>query len=515
MKSIRPCSFPGPGLPAIGVGDILPPDARGTPHPPFAPYTRPMPDRRTGDPLRITFHGAAGSVTGSQHLLEIDDTRILLECGLFQGHRQDAEALNRSFEYEPGSIHTVILSHAHIDHSGNIPNLVRKGFDGLVLSTFASRDLAAIMLPDSAHIQKQDTEYLNRKRARKGLPPLEPLYDIADVTAALEHFVSIPYNRPYEVTEGVELRFLEAGHILGSAQVELVLSPSDGGRLTLLFSGDLGRFGRPILRDPDLRSRPDVLLMESTYGGRRHEAETEAEQKLGDVVRRTAARGGKVIIPAFSVGRTQEVLYHLHGLLSNAEIPDIPVVVDSPLSFDATEVYRLHPECFDADSRRALEDGETPFRFHNLRFTQSVSDSKALNAMKEPMIIISASGMCEAGRILHHLRNNVEDERNTVLIVGFMAENTLGRALAERSPEISIFGEKHIRRAEVSIINGFSAHADSEGLMRYASTVASPSTRVVLVHGERDQASALAGRMESSLGIAEVTIPDIGDVFEL
>ena len=465
--------------------------------------------------MRITFHGAARAVTGSQHIVETGGRRILLECGLFQGHRADAEALNRSFPFDPGSVDFTILSHAHIDHSGNIPNLVKQGFGGIVLSTFATRDLAAIMLPDSAHIQKQDAEYVSRKRKKKGLPPVEPLYDVSDVTDALEHFVSIPYRRPYRIADGLSLRFLEAGHILGSAQIELTSEEGPGGEAkTLLFSGDLGRFGRPILRDPDLSSRPDLLVMESTYGNRKHEAEDEAEARLRDVIARTAARGGKVIVPAFSVGRTQEVLYHLHSLFEKEALPDIPVCVDSPLSFDATEVYRLHPECFDTRARELLEGSETPFRFHNLRFTQSVSDSKALNAVEEPMIIISASGMCEAGRILHHLKNSIEDERNTVLVVGFMAENTLGRMLADRKPEVKIFGDSYTRRAEISIINGFSAHADSEGLMRYAGEVGVDSDRIVLVHGEKEQCDVLAGRIESEIGPA-VAIPEKGETIEI
>ncbi|MBN1434161.1 MBL fold metallo-hydrolase [Candidatus Fermentibacterales bacterium] len=463
--------------------------------------------------MRITFHGAARSVTGSRHLIEAAGSKILLDCGLFQGHRAEADAGNRSFGFDPGDLDVMVLSHAHIDHSGNIPNLVKQGFEGLVVSTFATRDLAAIMLPDSAHIQKQDADYLNRRNERRGEPPVEPLYDISDVTEALEHFVSIPYNRPYPLIEGVTMRFLEAGHILGSAQVELTITEGHA-TTTLLFSGDLGRFDRPILRDPDLRSRPDVLLMESTYGDRRHEPGESAEERLRDVITRVAGRGGKLIVPAFSVGRTQALLFHLQRLFSSGGIPEIPVFVDSPLSFDATEVYRLHPECFDEETRLLLEGPETPFRFHNLRFTQSVSDSMELNETPGPAVIISASGMCEAGRILHHLKNNVGDERNMILIVGFMAEHTLGRALAEGRREVRIFGEAYERRAEVASIDGFSAHADADELESYARKTGSGARRVILVHGEEQQCEALARRLRAA-GFAVVDVPAQGDTIEI
>ena len=452
-------------------------------------------------------------VTGSQHLLEIGGRKILLDCGLFQGHRQDSDRLNREHPYDPSSIDVIILSHAHIDHSGNLPTAVRNGFDGVILSTFATRDLAAVMLPDSAHIQHDDTEYMNRKRARKDLPPLEPLYGMDEVMETLDCFVSIPYNKSYRVFDNVTLRFLDAGHILGSSQVELTIN-ENGRRKTLLFSGDLGRAGRPILRDPDFSSRPDLLIMESTYGDRLHGPVEEAEDRFAEVLCDTHDRGGKVIIPSFSVGRTQEVLYFLHELELADRIPRMPVYVDSPLSFNATEVYNLHPECFDERMREIVQSRHTPFQSNNVHFTQSVSESKALNEDRSPMVIISASGMCEVGRILHHLKNNIEDERNTVLVVGFMAEHTLGRRLVEGAEKVRIFGEEYTRRAPVEVINGFSAHADADGLMSYAATVGERAEKVVLVHGEESGAEALGSRIRSELD-REVIIPRLGETVEL
>lgn len=463
--------------------------------------------------MKVTPHGAARAVTGSQHLVEACGRRILLDCGMFQGHRQESEKLNRSQAYDPASIDAVVLSHAHIDHSGNLPTIVRNGFRGTILSTFATRDLSAIMLPDSAHIQRGDIEYLNRKRRKKGLPDLQPLYEMDDVMKALELFVSIPYGRPFDLFDGVKVRFLEAGHILGSSQVELELG--EGGKTTtLLFSGDLGRKGRPILRDPDLSARPDFLLMESTYGGRSHEPPEEAMDKLSEVLNRASESGGKVIVPSFSVGRTQEVLYYLHELLIADRVPQLPIYVDSPLSFNATEVYMLHPECFDARMRELVHGRQTPFHSESVRFTQNVKDSKALNHDASPMVIISASGMCENGRILHHLKNNVGDPRSTILVVGFMAANTLGRRLVERAPEVSIFGESYERKARVEVINGFSAHADSDGLYAYASVVGERAGRIALVHGEEEQALSLRDRLREGLR-KDVLVPRMHEVIRL
>lgn len=463
--------------------------------------------------MRVTFYGAARSVTGSSHLLEVAGKKILLDSGLYQGHRVESEKLNREFPFNPAELDAVILSHAHIDHSGNLPGIVKKGFNGMVISTFATRDLAAIMLPDSAHIQKYDIQYLNRKRERDGLPPLEPLYDIEDVTKTLEQFMSIPYNRPFEIFKNISLRFIEAGHILGSAQIELTIRENGRSRL-FLFSGDLGRPGRPILRDPDMTAHADILIMESTYGGRNHEEQEEALVRFRDIIRRSYKVGGKVIIPSFSVGRTQEVLFYIHELVARNEMPDIPVFVDSPLSFDATEIYKIHQECFDSRMRDYLHSRQSPFQFEGLHFIQGVGESKALNVDSSPMVIISASGMCENGRILHHLKNNIGDEKNTVLVVGFMAENTLGRRLVDGHENVKIFGQKYPVQARVEVINGFSAHADSDALVDYAENVGRNASDIFLVHGEVDQMEILSELIISRTGI-QPHMPSRGDSFDL
>lgn len=463
--------------------------------------------------MKITFFGAARAVTGSKHLLEVAGKKILLDCGFHQGHRIESEELNRNFPFNPSELDGIILSHAHIDHAGNLPGVVKKGFGGLITSTFATRDLAAIMLPDSAHIQKYDAQYLNKKRKKNDLPPIEPLYDMEDVTRTLEHFMSIPYNRPFEIFNGITLRFIEAGHILGSAQIELTVK-ENGRKRVLLYSGDLGRPGRPILRDPDMNAKADILMMESTYGGRNHEEREEALTRFRDIINKTYKLGGKVIIPSFSVGRTQEVLYYIHELVMRNEMPDMQVFVDSPLSFDATEIYKIHQECFDTHMREYLNSGQSPFQFEGLRFIQSVGESKALNLDPRPMVIISASGMCENGRILHHLKNNIENQINTVLIVGFMAQHTLGRRLLDGCKQVKIFGEEYIVRAGLEVINGFSAHADSDALVNYAEKVAKDAKDIFLVHGELDQSEILAKRIFERIDI-EPVIPSMGETYEI
>ncbi len=463
--------------------------------------------------MRIGFYGAAGEVTGSRHVVDTGNGRIMLDCGLFQGHRKECDRLNRQMPVPPGSVDSVVLSHAHIDHSGNLPTLVKRGYDGMIVSTAATMDLAAVMLPDSAHIQQSDIEYVNRKRERDGLEPLVPLYDKEDVTETMERFMSIPYGRSIEIDGGASLRFLDAGHILGSAQVELTVRERGRDR-TVVFTGDLGRSERPILRDPDLSARADVLIMESTYGGRNHEPEGEALGLFGQVLDRTFKRGGKVIIPSFSVDRTQEVLFYINSLLVDGTIPHVPVFVDSPLSFDATEVYKLHPTCYDSETRDLLHSGNGPFQFDGLHFVQSVPESKSLNGMHEPMVIISASGMCENGRILHHLKNNVGNPDNTVLIVGFMARHTLGRRLRDGEREVRIYGEEYTVECDVETVDGFSSHADSDELVEYAATVGGDAEAIVLVHGEPEQQETLAGRIEERLG-RRPFVPDRGDVLEL
>jgi len=465
--------------------------------------------------MEIQFLGAAQTVTGSQYLISVSGSRILLECGLFQGKRRESFERNRDLPFDAASVDVLVLSHAHIDHSGNIPNLVRSGFEGPIYCTFATRDLCSAMLRDSAYIQERDVEYVNKKRARKGEPPVEPIYTHADAIASLEHFVSVGYGRRLPVAPGVRCTFLDAGHILGSAIV--LLEIEEGQReARLLFSGDLGRKDMPILRDPEPAPQADVLLIESTYGERLHPPHEKAEHQLRDLIVEAHAQGGKVVIPAFSVGRTQTLVYSLHQLSSAGDLPDVPVYVDSPLAVNVTEVFRLHPECYDEEVREFMAEGRhpDPFGFKRLRYIRKVEDSKALNDLEGPAVIISASGMCEAGRIQHHLKHNIGDPRNTVLIVGWQAPHTLGRRLVERQEVVKIFGEEYRLRARVETINGYSAHADQRGLLDWAKPIAPGLRHAFVVHGDPDPANTLGDGL-SRLGARQVSVPEFGDVFEI
>lgn len=463
--------------------------------------------------MRITFYGAAQTVTGSQHLLEVNGYRLLLDCGLFQGRRAESYERNRKLPYTASKIDAMILSHAHIDHSGNIPNLVKSGFDGPIYATPATSQLAKIMLLDSAHIQEDDAEYLNRKRRKKGEPPIEPLYSTADAERVAPYFRDVPYGEPFEPLPGVTARLIDAGHILGSAAICLDIEEK-GKRLRLWFSGDIGRPDLPIIRDPVLPEGVDYLIMECTYGDKRHDDPQKAYDELRETVQRTIARGGKVIIPAFAVGRTQEIVYSLHRMINRGELPPLPVYVDSPLAVNVSEIFRQHPECFDEETRQFILDDRYHdlFGFHRLTYIRSVEESKALNDRREPMVIISASGMAEAGRILHHLKNNIEDPRNTILIVSWQAPNTLGRRLAEQEPRVRIFGEEYLRRAEVVTIGGYSAHAGQPFLLQYAKAVAERAKRIFLVHGEPKAASALLEKF-SEHGIRRVEYPTLSHTF--
>ena len=466
--------------------------------------------------MQIHFLGAAQTVTGSQHLISVNGSRILLECGLFQGKRREAFERNRNLPFDATSIDALVLSHAHIDHSGNIPNLVRNGFRGTIYATFATRDLCSAMLRDSAHIQEQDTAYANKKRARKGLPPIEPIYTTDDAIASLEYFVSVGYDRPVPVAPGVRCTFLDAGHILGSALVFLEIEEPGHKRTRVLFSGDLGRNDMPILRDPTLAPEADILIIESTYGDRLHGQHEGAEKKLLRLIDETCGNGGRVVIPAFSVGRTQEIVYSLHKLASAGLLPDVPIFVDSPLAVNATEVFRLHPECYDADVRDFMNHDHhpDPFGFDRLRYIRNVEDSKLLNKREDPMVIISASGMCEAGRVQHHLKHSIADPRNTVLIVSWQAPYTLGRRLVERQPVVKIFGEEFPLRARVEAINGYSAHADRDGLLGWAAPVARGLQHAFVVHGDPEPAATLADGLRQ-LGAPNVAVPEMGDVFQM
>jgi len=469
--------------------------------------------------MKITFHGAAQTVTGSQHLIEVNGVRVLLDCGLYQGKRSEARERNARLPFDARQIDVLVLSHAHIDHSGNIPSLVKHGFAGDILCTSATRDLAATMLLDSAHIQEQDAQYVNKKRARKGEPPVEPLYTEADAIDALHLFLSMNYARTRQIAPGVHLTFYDAGHMLGSAMVALDIEDREGKTDTrLVFSGDIGHAGIPILRNPSTIEEADLLIMESTYGGRTHDTVEHSEQEFREVILKTYKRGGKVIVPAFAVGRTQQLVYTLNRLHHAGEIPKLPVYVDSPLAVNATEVFRLHPEAYSPEAARYMAyddpDGDL-FGFTRLSYIRRVEDSKALNDLREPAVIISASGMMEHGRILHHLKNNIEDSRNTILVVGWQAPNTLGRYLVEGAREVRIFGEEYRVRAEVDVLNGFSGHADHNGLVQWADAFKRRPRQVFLVHGEVEAATKLAQALKAEDGYQYVSIPELHQSFDV
>jgi len=468
--------------------------------------------------MRVHFWGGARSVTGTMHMLTINGRHVLIDCGLMQGRRKEAFEINRNLPFQAEDVDAVLLTHAHIDHSGNLPSLVRAGFRGHIYATSATRDLAGLMLLDSAHIQEQDVAYVNKRRLRQGKHPFEPLYTQADVMAVLPLFRSVEYGRSFEVVPGLTVQFIDAGHILGSAS--LVLDVNENGRsFRLLFSGDIGRKGLPILRDPQTADRVDFLVMESTYGDRFHETPDQAKESLRQAAEATYHRGGKLLIPCFAVGRTQEIVYRLNQLWEEGSLPRMDVFVDSPLAANATEVFRMHPECFDEEILDLMlrEHDRDPFGFSQLRYVRSVEASKELNTLARPAVIIAASGMCEAGRILHHLKNNIEDPRTMILFVGFQAENTLGRKLLDGQSPVPILGEHFQVRAEVRRADGYSAHADQTELVSWAQRVhrASSLRTIFLVHGEEPSCHALAQVLAARINGPRIEIPYRGDQFEL
>lgn len=462
----------------------------------------------------ILFHGATGEVTGSMHMIRVDDQWVALDCGMYQGKRAEAEEKNREWPVPPKDIAAVVLSHAHIDHSGRLPRLVRDGFNGTIYCTSATRDLCAIMLPDSAHIQEEDVYYVNKRRRKKGLGPIEPLYEYADAAAAIGMMMSVPYRKLFPVVPGLLASYQDAGHMLGSAGVQLNFAKRNGETPSLYYTGDLGRPDKPIIRDPQPLPATTTILTESTYGGRTNERVRDAQQQLIAVVERTIARGGKVIIPAFSVGRTQTIVYFLHQAIVERELAPFPIYIDSPLAVNATEVFKMHPECYDAEARAFHQVTGDILGSHYCTYVRTVEESKALHRRREPCVIISASGMCEAGRIRHHLKNNVTDPRHTILIVGWQAINTLGRRLADGARKITLFHEEYEVNAEVQQIHGFSGHADQADLMRMLEPRAAQAKRVFLVHGEPEQASALSDKLKAG-GFRDVVVAERGARFEL
>jgi metallo-beta-lactamase family protein len=463
--------------------------------------------------MRIHFHGAAQTVTGSMHLIEVNGSKLLLECGLYQGPRMESFERNRTFPFDPKSIDAVILSHAHIDHSGNLPHLVKQGFSGPIYVTPASAELGGVMLLDSGHIQERQAESISYHNSKRGLPPVDPLYTQEDAAEVIPMFKPVSYDVAFEAVNGVKARFVEAGHILGSAAVDLEIQEK-GRKVRLWFSGDIGRPDLPILRDPILPEATDYLLMESTYGDKPHRDPEVAYVEMRDVIQRTLQRGGKVIIPAFAVGRTQELVYNLNRMDEDGDLPNVPIYVDSPLAVNASDVFKRHPECFDADMLRKIHSGHPALEFKKLTYIHSLEASKALNERKDPMIIISASGMAEVGRIVYHIRWNIENKNNTIMIVSWQAPNTMGRRLADREERVRIFGDTYRVKAEIATIGGLSAHAGQDLLAEYALGVKNSAKKVFLVHGEPRGALPLKEKIEA-LGLRKVVYPEMNDIAEI
>ncbi|MGH7592339.1 MAG: MBL fold metallo-hydrolase RNA specificity domain-containing protein [Gemmatimonadales bacterium] len=460
--------------------------------------------------IAITFWGAAGQVTGSCHLLEWNGRRVLLDCGLFQGHRDETTRFNTTLDFDPRQLDAVVLSHAHIDHSGRLPLLVSRQFDKPIHATSATRDLCASMLPDAAHIQESDFAWL-QKKGRAG-PASAPLYAMADAVHAVELMGSHPYNRPFAVTNDLSVTYRDAGHILGSANVEVRIAGTAPHRL--VFSGDVGRWGQPIIRDPSgPRGAIDTLIIESTYALKNHDTSTRATEHLGEIVRRTSARKGIILIPSFALGRTQELIYALHQLADAHQIPQIPIYVDSPLAVEATAVFRLHPELFD-DTEALIRSDAKLFDYHLVTYVRDVNESKQLNSLNGPAIIIAASGMAENGRITHHLANHGGNARNSILLVGFQAQGTLGRRIQDGLKDVRILGESHHLEAEVATIDGYSAHAGRDELRRWVRELGGPIQQAFCVHGEPASLLGMQQLLQEE-GVKDVHVPKHGERFQI
>ena len=466
--------------------------------------------------MQIEFIGGARTVTGSQHLLHINGKKILLDCGLFQGRRSETYERNKNFKFNPAEIDALILSHAHIDHSGNIPNLVSKGFNGLIYATSATVDLCQIMLRDSAHLQEKDIEFVNKKRKKKNEEALDPLYTLEDVEQAMQQFVGVQYNRTIDLFFGINFTFRDAGHILGSAGVMLEIEESGNKKLRLGFSGDIGRPDSPVIKSPDVLRDLDVLIMESTYGNRFHSPAEEVEEDLATTIREAIENGGKVIIPAFAVGRTQTIVYMLHKLFDQNRIPEVPIYVDSPMAVDATAVFRSHPECLDRETGRIfLEEGADPFGFSRLKYIKKTEESKELNEKTGPMIIISASGMAEGGRILHHLVHSIGNSKNLILFVGYAAEHTLARKIMDGNEKVNIFGEEYEVRAKIKKMDYFSGHADQRELLDYLRLNNQNKLKnIFLVHGEEEMALPFKEKILQE-GYENVQFPASGEIINI
>ncbi len=466
--------------------------------------------------MKLHFYGADKEVTGSRHIVEVNGKKILMDCGLYQGRRKDEKDRNKNFGFDPKEIDMVIISHAHIDHSGNLPNLVKQGFKGPIYCTKPTAELLAYMLLDSAHIQEVEVEYLNEKKKAAGEELIEPLYVTEDVNATLPLIKPVDYEACLILTPEVSACFYEAGHIIGSAITVLTIK-ENGTTKDLAYTGDLGRVNMPLIQNPYQVEKADYLMIESTYGNRLHDSLDTAEKDLEDTIKKTVARGGKILIPAFSLGRTQEIIYALHKLADSKRIPEnLPVFVDSPLSVNLTGIFRNHPEVMDKETHDYfISQKADPFNFSSLKYITSVEESKALNNLNGPAIIISASGMMEHGRILHHLKNNIGDHRNMLIVVGYQAANTLGRKIIEKQKEVRIFGKPFNVEMEVKIMNAYSAHADKKDLIDYIGKIGGLK-KIILVHGEEDSQNDLKKSLiEAGQKEDEIFIPSFGDTLDL
>ena len=471
--------------------------------------------------MAMTFYslGAAQEVTGSKHILEINGRQIMIDCGAFQGKRDEADSKNRNLKVAADKLESVILTHAHYDHCGLLPLLTKKGFKGNIYATPATRALADLIMMDSAHIQARDAEYLRKQAARKGEKfTWTPLFNEKDVINAANQIVTLSYERNMFISPDVQLKFFDAGHILGSAFASLTISGQRKGEdVNILFTGDIGRKNKPIIRNPSTNvPAPDYIVLESTYGDRKHEDVKIAMDELADIVNRAVAQKGKIIIPAFAIERTQELVYYFHLLVDQKKIPQIPIYVDSPMATNATSIFQVHPECYDESTHEAfLKHHKNPFGFNSLQFVTSVDESKSLNQKEGPMVIISADGMCEAGRILHHLANNISDSRNTILLVGYMAENTLGRRLRNRETEVKIMGDWFKVNASIEQINAFSAHADYEEMVEWLNSFdTSRLKRIFMVHGEKKAQEFFYNYLKDK-GYPNVDIVKYGETYNL
>ncbi len=464
--------------------------------------------------MRISFYGGVGEVTGSRHLLEAGDANFLLDCGLFQGHRRESIAKNRTFPFPASKVHAVLLSHAHIDHSGSLPLLVKSGFSGPIHCTDATADLCGIMLADSARLQEEDAKFFNKIHRDDG-QTIEPLYTQDDVAKTLRLFTPHPYEKSFSPAKGVQVQFLNAGHVLGSAMIE-VTAQTPAGQRRLLYTGDLGRQHALLMKPPRAPKNVDYLLIESTYGNRVHEPIPEAEQAFKTIIESAIAQKGKVLIPSFALERTQEIVFILEKLRREGRIPSIPLYVDSPMAVSITEVFNRHLDCFcfDPEFKAYVAREGDPFGFESVRYVRSPDDSRHLNDLPGPMIILSASGMCEGGRILHHLRNNIGKTNTIILMVGYQAEGTLGRRLVERAAKVKIFGLEHRVEAEVRSMPFFSAHADQNDLLHFIRSFQPAPRKIFLVHGDREDREVLTSLLRAQ-GATPVESPAFNESFEL